>query len=87
MWISVHDDWHNQGIGAKLMHSMLDAADQWLGILRLELTVFVDNRFAIALYEKFGFKQEGILEKYAFRNGSYQDVVSMARIHPTLLGG
>ncbi len=46
----------------------------------LQLTVYVDNEPAINLYTKFGFKVEGRLEKYAFREGSYVDVYNMARI-------
>ncbi len=76
----VHDDWQKQGIGSSLLSACLDLADNWLNLIRIELSVFTDNEAAIHLYKKYGFVQEGILKSYAFREGSYQDVVSMARL-------
>lgn len=64
------------------MAAMCDYADRWAGILRLELTVFVDNAPAIALYRKFGFEVEGTQRAYALRDGEYADVYAMARLHP-----
>ena len=47
--------------------------------LRLELTVYTDNDRAIRLYKRCGFEQEGVLRKYAFRDGGYIDALTMAR--------
>ena len=71
-----------QGIGSALMQAMCDYADRWLGLLRLELTVYVDNARAIALYRRFGFETEGRMRGYAMRDGELVDAFSMARIHP-----
>ncbi len=38
------------------MSEILDLADNWLMLVRIELGVFTDNEKAIKLYEKFGFK-------------------------------
>lgn len=76
----VHDAWHRRGIGTALLGAMLDLADRWLNLTRLELTVYTDNAPAIALYEKQGFVREGLLQGYAFRDGRYADVLSMARL-------
>ncbi|MGE4051090.1 MAG: GNAT family N-acetyltransferase, partial [Piscinibacter sp.] len=65
-----------------LMAAMCDYADRWAGALRLELTVFTDNAPAIALYRKFGFEIEGTHRAYALRDGRYDDVYAMARLHP-----
>ena len=35
--ISVAKDWQRQGVGSRLMAALLDAADRWLGCLRIEL--------------------------------------------------
>lgn len=78
--ISIHDDHRRQGIGKALMLEILDAADKWLNITRIELTVFTDNTAAITLYESFGFEAEGVHKAYAFRDGKFSDVVAMARI-------
>lgn len=71
-----------QGVGKRLMAALVDLADNWLGVLRLELTVYSDNSRAIALYERFGFEREGLLRGYALRNGQYVDTLTMARWHP-----
>ena len=41
------------------MRRLLDWADNWAGLLRVELGVYADNERAIALYRKFGFELEG----------------------------
>ena len=71
-----------QGVGSALMQALIDWADRWAQVLRVELTVFTDNAAAIALYRKFGFENEGTHRGYALRNGEFVDVLSMARIHP-----
>ena len=78
--MGVHDDHCGKGIGTALLRELVDAADSWLAIRRLELTVYTDNGSAIRLYEKFGFEREGIMRAYAFRAGRYADVIAMARL-------
>lgn len=78
--IAVKGARHGQGIGNKLMSSAVDLADNWMNLMRLELTVFIDNEPAIALYKKHGFVIEGELIKYAYRNGQYANVYHMARM-------
>jgi L-phenylalanine/L-methionine N-acetyltransferase len=78
--MAVRDDWQGKGIGSALMEAALDLADNWLNLIRLELTVYTDNAAGIALYEKFGFVIEGTHRLFAFRNGEYVDAYSMARI-------
>ena len=76
----VRDDWKGKGVGAALMQAVIELADKWLNLTRIELTVFTDNESAIALYRKFGFEIEGTLRKYAFRDGEFVDAFAMARI-------
>jgi putative acetyltransferase len=80
--ISVAKEAQGRGVGSALMAAMCDYADRWAGVLRLELTVYVDNAAAIALYRKFGFVVEGTQRAYALRDGEYVDVLAMARLHP-----
>ena len=76
----VHPDFWNQGVGSELVGAMVELADNWLGITRLELTVYTDNAPAIHLYQKFGFVIEGTLRAFALRDGEYVDTYAMARV-------
>ncbi|WP_064705580.1 GNAT family N-acetyltransferase [Rhizobium bangladeshense] len=78
--MGVHDDFTGRGFGRILLGAMVDAADDWLDIKRLELTVYADNEAATALYEKFGFEKEGLLRSFAYRAGRYVDAYTMARL-------
>lgn len=78
--MAVRDDWQGKGIGTALMRAVLDLADNWLNLTRIELHVYTDNEAGIALYEKFGFEVEGTHRRFGFRNGRYADAYSMARI-------
>lgn len=78
--MGVHDDHVGEGIGTALLDSLLDAADNWLDIRRMELTVYTDNAPAIALYKRHGFETEGTLRAYAFRSGQFVDAYTMARM-------
>lgn len=80
--IGVHPDAHGRGVGSALMDALVRHADDWLGLQRIELTVFVDNLRAIRLYERFGFEHEGRLRGFALREGRYVDAFTMARLHP-----
>jgi len=78
--MSVHRDWRGRGVGSALMAAAVELAHGWLGLTRLELTVFADNAAAIALYRKFGFAIEGTMRGYALRDGRYADSYAMARV-------
>jgi putative acetyltransferase len=80
--IAVDPAHFGQGVGSALMTAMIDLCDNWLNLHRIELTVFVDNAAAIALYRKFGFEIEGTSRDFAFREGRYVDVHHMGRIRP-----
>ncbi len=78
--MGVMDDYQGHGVGSALLEAMTELADNWLNVRRIELTVFSDNYAAIALYEKFGFEQEGVAKGFAYRKGEYIDALYMARM-------
>lgn len=80
--MAVHDAYAGRGAGSALLAALIDQADRWLNIRRLELNVYTDNARAIALYERFGFEREGVLRAYAWRDGAYVDSLTMARLRP-----
>ena len=80
--MAVHDAYAGRGAGSALMAALVNQADRWLNIRRLELNVYADNARAIALYERFGFEREGVFRNYAWRDGAYVDSLAMARLRP-----
>jgi len=85
--MQVQPAWQRQGVGTQLLQALCDYADNWLGVLRLELVVYADNDKAQALYRRFGFVQEGVHRCHAMRDGVYVDSLSMARLNPAPLRG
>lgn len=78
--LMVDRNYQGRGIGNLLLERIINIADNKLGIKRLELNVFVDNERAIKLYEKHGFKVEGIQKYAAIKNNNYSDELMMARV-------
>jgi RimJ/RimL family protein N-acetyltransferase len=66
-----------RGIG----RALLEAAVAWArraGVRKLELHVFPHNSAALALYERFGFRREGVRKGHYQRGGRDLDAVLMA---------
>ncbi|MCM2294233.1 GNAT family N-acetyltransferase [Allorhizobium sp. BGMRC 0089] len=80
--MGVHDAYTRRGIGRVLLCELIAAADDWLNLRRLELTVYTDNDAAISLYRSLGFVQEGLFKDFAFRQGRFVDALTMARFKP-----
>jgi len=78
--MAVHDGWIGRGVGGMMMREVIDIAERWLGLRRLELTVYTDNVLALALYRKFNFALEGTHRAYALRDGMLVDAYTMARL-------
>ena len=77
--IMVHADYQGQGVGTALMEALLDLADNWLMLKRVELCVFTENERAVKLYQRLGFVIEGTKKFAAARHGIYADEYMMAR--------
>lgn len=78
--LMVHPDHWRRGIGTELMAAVLDLADNWLNLKRVELGVYAGNTAAIRLYEGFGFIKEGVKRAAAFGDGAWMDELVMARL-------
>lgn len=80
--ILVRPDHWGKGIGRKMLTDLIETADRWLGITRLELPVIASNVRAIRLYESFGFEHEGTRRQAMMTNGKLEDMHMMARLRP-----
>lgn len=78
--MGVDERYHGQGVGRALMAALVDLADNWYGLSRIELEVFTDNIAAVHLYKRFGFEIEGTLRGLLYREGAYPDAYAMARV-------
>jgi RimJ/RimL family protein N-acetyltransferase/predicted enzyme related to lactoylglutathione lyase len=76
-----------KGVGTALMGALLELADGWLGLRRVELQVVADNERARRLYERLGFEVEGRLRGFFVSEGRLLDVWAMARLRPALERG
>jgi ribosomal protein S18 acetylase RimI-like enzyme len=66
-----------RGLGRRLLEHTLAAA-RASGIARVELEVYASNAAAIALYERCGFRHEGLRRRARLLDGVAEDVVEMA---------
>lgn len=80
LFCAVHDEYWGKGIGRRLCAAVLDVADNWLGLRRVQLEVFWDNERAVALYRSLGFREEGVLRADAMREGVLTDTLVMGRV-------
>ncbi len=67
-----------KGLGQLVTRMVIDFGFDELNFHRIELDVLATNPRAIHIYEKLGFKQEGIQREADFRGGRYIDVINMA---------
>jgi RimJ/RimL family protein N-acetyltransferase len=76
--IAIASEYQGKGYGSEAMPLMLDYGFGILNMHRIELEVFSYNSRAIHVYEKLGFKQEGIQRDYLYYNHKYHDCIKMS---------
>jgi putative acetyltransferase len=76
----LHQDFHNIGLGTAMLSLLLELAKKE-NMHRIGLHVIADNHIAIHLYEKFGFKIEGVMkDAYFGADEKYHDEIAMGII-------
>ena len=77
--LAIHPSCSGKGLGSQMMTEIKDLARD-KGIRRVELSTAVTNENAIRLYEKAGFRKEGILRQYTYlqKENQYLDEVMMS---------
>lgn len=75
--MGVQKDYRGKGIGEKLARATIGKAKK-KGLEKVVLSVFASNLAAIKLYEKIGFKVEGVKKKARKIDDNYDDMIEMA---------
>lgn len=81
--MAILPDYRGQGVGTLLLEATLNDAMRF-GLEKIGLHVYTHNQPAIALYQKFGFVQEGLERHYRKYQGVYMDALLMAKFLPTI---
>lgn len=77
--IALYKEYCGLGIGKAMLETVLDIAEK-AGYEQAELEVIADNKPAIALYEKLGFKIYGTFpDNMKYEDGSYVDAYWMMK--------
>jgi putative acetyltransferase len=73
----LHQDFHDIGLGTAMLSYLLELAGEE-NLHRIGLHVIADNKIAIHLYAKLGFKTEGVMkDSYFGADGKYHDEIVM----------
>ncbi|MFD1956336.1 GNAT family N-acetyltransferase [Paenibacillus thailandensis] len=69
-----------KGYGTEAMRLMLRVGFEDLKLHRIHLGVYAFNPRAVHVYEKIGFRREGVQRDVLFDNGQYHDMILMAML-------
>ncbi|MGC8998596.1 MAG: GNAT family N-acetyltransferase [Candidatus Bathyarchaeia archaeon] len=73
----IHQDFQNVGLATAMLTKLIELA-KMEGLHRIGLRVVADNKRAVHLYEKLGFKIEGVMKNAYFgEDGKYHDELVM----------
>ena len=76
--IYVADQYLGQGIGSKLMAALIEAAES-NGVWSLYSSIFPENQATLKLHLRHGFREVGIRERIAQRDGHWRDTLILER--------
>lgn len=71
-----------KGIGTEILGLTLQFGFEELHLHKVFGRIFADNKASIRSFEKNGFQHEAYLKDEEFVNGSYRDIVFVAKINP-----
>lgn len=77
--VYVKKEYRSQGIGKKLIEEALDEIKRNKQIIKINLNVNPDQKAAVNLYKKLGFKPIGVLKKDLFVKGKFYDELMMEK--------
>lgn len=76
--LDICEKFRGKGFGKLAFQEIMDFCFNKLAMRKLYLYVFAFNEVGVAVYEKHGFKVEGVLKKHVFKDGKYEDLLLMS---------
>lgn len=70
-------NYRGKGYGTDVMWVLTEFIFQQMNINKIRLIVYSFNKSAIAMYERIGFKVEGVLRQEIYIDGRYHDKIAM----------
>jgi len=74
--------WHGKGVGTLAVREMCTFGFGTLKLRRIELGVYPTNRRAISCYVRCGFREEALLRKFIYHEGTWVDLTLMSLLRP-----
>ena len=75
----------NGGYGTDTMRVVCRFGFESMNLHRIDLEVYASNTRARRVYEKVGFRQEGVLREAVYKYGRYEDIVQMGLLEGELV--
>ena len=75
--VSTQQKYWGQGVGSRLLESLIDWAKDTGIVRKINLRVRSDNERGIKLYAKMGFKKEGLITRDMYTHGNFHDSIQM----------
>ncbi len=75
--MGILQEWRNSGLGTALLSSAIEWAKLNSALELVWLQVYTENKIAINLYRKIGFKEKGIIKNFFKQEGRYFDNLTM----------
>ena len=75
----------NGGYGTDTMRVVSRFGFESMNLHRIDLEVYASNARARRVYEKVGFRQEGVLREAIYKYGRYEDIVQMGLLEGELV--
>ncbi len=80
--IIIKREYWNKGYAQEILPKLVDHAFKRLGLHKIYLMHWKENKKADHLYRKLGFQEEGVFKDEYFWQGKYHDMVRMMIINP-----
>jgi len=76
-YLGIYSNPELKGVGKFLIQALKELAFKIAKLHTLKLEVIETNKHAIEFYKKQGFKKEGKLKEFVYKNGEWLDVIVM----------